>query len=133
MVLHRPDKSEPVPTKVTAWAKKTPYWSLMSSLMYLSVASHPDISYAIGQLASFLDCYRLEHWEAATHVLHYLKGTCTHVLMLGSKGPLALINYSNSDYANCPDTSQSIGSYCFSLGSGMISWSSKKQPTIVDS
>ena len=131
--LKKPDKNEPVPTEVADWIEKTPYRSLVGSLMYLSVATRPDISYAVGRLSSFLDCYRLEHWEAAIRVLRYLKGTRSYALTLGGTGPLTLLGYSDSDYANCPDTSRSIGGYCFSLGSGMISWSSRKQSTVADS
>jgi hypothetical protein len=131
--LRRPDKSAPVPAEIAEWADKTPYRSLVGSLMYLSVATRPDISYAVGQLSSFLDCYRPEHWEAAIRVLRYLKGTRTYALTLGGKSPLALSGYSDFDYANCVDTSRSIGGYCFTLGSGMISWSLKKQPTVADS
>ena len=43
------------------------------------------------------------------------------------------MGHSDSDYANCVVTSRSIGGYCFSLGSGAISWSSKKQTTVADS
>ena len=53
--------------------------------------------------------------------------------MLGGNNPINLIGYSDSDYANCVSTSWSIGGYCFSLGSGMISWSSRKQRTVADS
>jgi hypothetical protein len=98
--------------------------------MYIAIGTRPDIAYAVGCLASFLDCYRPEHWEAAIRVLHYLKGICTLALKLGSSNPLRLVSYSDSDYANCPDTSHSIGGYCFSLGSGMISWGSRKQHTV---
>ena len=101
--------------------------------MYISFATHPDISYAIGCLSSFLDCYRLDHWNAAVHVVQYLKGTCTHALSLGGKNLISLAGHSDSDYANCVDTSHSIRGYCFSLGSGVISWSSKKQATVADS
>jgi len=45
----------------------------------------------------------------------------------------ALTGFSDSDYANCPDTSCSIAGYCFNLGSGAISWCSKKQDNPVDS
>jgi hypothetical protein len=101
--------------------------------MWLAVATRPDIAYAVGRLSSFVDCYRPEHWEAAIRVLRYLKGTRTHALTLGGTGSLTLTGYSDSDYANCIDTSHSIGGYCFALGSGMVSWSSKKQPTVADS
>jgi hypothetical protein len=131
--LRRPDKTVPTPSEITDWADRTPYRSLVGSLMYISVAMCPDISYAVSRLSSFLDCYRPEHWEAAIRIICYLKGTRTHVLTLGGKNPLALKGYSDLDYANCIDTSRSIGGYCFTLGSGMVSWSSRKQPTVTDS
>ena len=131
--LRRPDKSNPVAPDVAAWAAKTPYQSLIGCLMYIVVGTRPDIAYAIGRLASFLDCYGLEHWEAAIHVVRYLKGTHTLCLTLGGSDSLQLTGYSDSDYANCVDTSRSIGGYCFSLGQGTISWSSKKQCTVADS
>jgi hypothetical protein len=36
----------------------------------------------------------------------------------------------DSDWANDPDWHRSISGYLFSLGGGMISWSSKKQQTV---
>jgi hypothetical protein len=57
-------------------------------------------------------------------------------LELGGSTPvLALIRYCDSDYANDPGAEgrRSVAGYCFSLGSGMVSWSSKKQKTIADS
>ena len=65
--------------------------------------------------------------------MRYLKGTRTHTLTLGSDKPLTLSGYSDSDYANCVDTSRSIGGYCFTLGAGAISWGSRKQTTVADS
>jgi hypothetical protein len=131
--LRRPDKSNPVAPDVAAWAAKTPYRSLVGCLMYIAVGTRPDIAYAVGRLASFLDCYSPEHWEAAIRVVRYLKGTRTLCLTLGGSDSLQLTGYSDSDYANCVDTSRSIGGYCFSLGRGTISWSSKKQRTVADS
>ena len=130
--LRCPAKSTLMPEH-TAWARQTPYWSLVGSLMYLAVGTCPDISYTIGCLSSFLDCYTPEHWEAGIRVIRYLKGTHTLGLSLGGHNPINLIGYSDSDYANCPDTSHSIGGYCFTIGSGMVSWGSRKQHVIADS
>ena len=111
----------------------TPYHALVGSLNYIAVATRPDIAFAVGRLAAFLNCYRPEHWSAGIRVLCYLKGTRSLCLTLGSANSIRLIGYSDSDYANCIDTSRSIGGYCVSLGSGAISWSSKRQHVIADS
>jgi len=52
-----------------------PYISVVGSLMYLAVTTHPDIAYAAGVLSRFNSNPGLAHWQAAKHVLHYLKGT----------------------------------------------------------
>ena len=130
--LRRPDKSELTPS-IETWQSRTPYRSLVGSLMYICRGSRPDIAYAVSCLASFLDCYRPEHWQAAICVLRYLKGTRSLSLRLGGVDTSRLHGYSDSDYANCPDDSRSVGGHCFSLGSGMISWSSKKQRLVADS
>lgn len=131
--LQRPDRSAPTPPEIAAWAAKTPYRELIGSLNYVAVATRPDIAYAVGRLASFLDCYQPDHWSAAIRVLRYLKGTRTIGLVLGGANPLSLLGFSDADYANCKDTSRSISGHCFSLGSGMVSWTSRKQRVVADS
>jgi hypothetical protein len=123
--LQRPDKASPVPPEISEWAEGTPYRELVGSLNYIAVATRPKIAYAVGCLASFLDCYCPDHWSAAIRVLQYLKGTHDLQLVLGGQSSLSLVGHS--------DTSRSITGYCFSLGSGMVSWSSKKQDIMADS
>lgn len=71
--LRQPDKSAPTPLDVIEWADQTPYHSLVSSLMYLTVVTQPDISYTVSCLFSSFDCFRPEHWQAMIWVLCYLK------------------------------------------------------------
>jgi len=133
LLVRCPDKSIPVDPKVATWVDTTPYRELVGSLNYIAVATRPDISFAVGHLASVLDCYQPEHWSAALRVLRYLKGTHTLQLVLGGLTDNTLAGFSDSDLANCPDTSCSIAAYCFGLGSGMISWCSKKCDNPTDS
>jgi len=58
--LCRPNKTDPVPPEIAAWVERTPYRSLVGSLMYIAIGTRPDIAYAVGRLASFLNCYRPE-------------------------------------------------------------------------
>jgi len=113
-----------------------PYCSLVGSLMYIAAGTQPDIMFAVSKLARLLNCYREVHWQAAICIVRYLKGTRKMTLRLGaSTTTLALVGYSDSDYTNDPgpDGCKSIGGYCFSLGSSMVSWTSKKQCTVADS
>jgi len=131
--LRRPDKSQPIDGELAAWLKRTPYRSLVGTLMYVAVGTRPDIAYAVGRLASYLDDFRPEHWEAALRVVRYLKGTRNLSLVLGGINGIQLSGFSDSDYANCMDTSRSISGYCFNLGLGVVSWCSRKQRIVADS
>ena len=56
-----PDKTIPVSEPIASWSQRTPYRSLVGTLNYLMVATHLDIAFAVGRLATVLDCYRHEH------------------------------------------------------------------------
>ena len=131
--LHHPDKTIPTPPEVVAWQAHTPYHALVGALNYVTIGTRPDIAFAIGRLSSFIDCYTPEHWSAAVRIIRYLKGTRTLGLTLGGKNLIHLVGYSDSNYANCAETSHSVSGYCFNLGSGAISWMSKKQRVVADS
>lgn len=72
--------------------------------MYLAVGTRPDISFAVSKLCQFLDCYCRDHWLAAVRVVRYLKGTRNLSLVLGGLDAIDLIAFSDSSFADCPDT-----------------------------
>jgi hypothetical protein len=76
---------------------KLPYRSLIGSLLYLAICTHPDISYAVQQLSQFLDCFSFVHWNAAVRVVRYLKGTRKLQLCLGGLKAVQLVGYCDSD------------------------------------
>ena len=55
-----------------AQMKKVPYREAVGSLMYATVATHPDITFAISTLSQFLENPGFVHWEAVKRVLRYL-------------------------------------------------------------
>src|SRR5882762_70887 len=111
----------------------TPYRRLVGLLIYLAIATRPDIALAIQKLSQFMTSYRVIHWNAAKCVLRYLNGTRRLQLHLGGTQPVRLTAFSDANHACCPDSGKSIGAYCFSLGSGIISWASCKQKTVAQS
>jgi len=130
--LRRPNPSE-MTTHDKAELAKFPYRSLVGCLLYLSIASRPDITYAVQQLSQFLDSYSYAHWNAAIRIVRYLKGTRELKLVLGGTNPIGLVGFTDSDWANCLDTRRSVGGYAFTLGSGVISWTTRKQKTVASS
>jgi len=111
----------------------TPYRRLVGLLMYLAIATRPDIALAVQKLSQFMTSYRAIHWNAAKRVLRYLNGTRRLQLRLGGTQPVRLTAFSDASHACCPDSRKSIGAYCFSLGSGVVSWASRKQKTVAQS
>ena len=63
--------------------------------------------------------------------MRYVKSTVDYGLFYVRDKPLTLIGYTDADWAaGCPIDRRSTSGYAFGFGSGMISWSSKKQPTV---
>ena len=57
MQIVRPDKSVPISSGLASWIQRTPYRSLVSTLNYLAIATCPDVAFAVGRLATVLNCY----------------------------------------------------------------------------
>ena len=63
-------------------------------------------------------------------ILRYIKGTIDTGLNFTSHSTLDLCAFSDADWAGCPTTRRSTIGYCTFLGSNLISWCAKKQPTV---
>ena len=102
------------------------YRRLVGSLVYLTVTC-PDISYAVHQVSQYRSAPLLTHYVAVLRILRYLKGTIFHGLFYFTQSPLILRAFFDADWARDPTDRRSTTSYCFLLGSSLISWRSKKQ------
>jgi len=93
----------PAPDEERDKMKRIPYLAGVGSLMYASIATHPDIMFAMNKLSQFNSNPGLAHWTVLQHVLCYLKQTKHYTLTLGGVTRPSLIGYTNSDYAGGMD------------------------------
>ena len=107
----------------------TMHRQMVGSLNYLTT-TRPDIAYSVSVLSQFMAKPQESHWNAAKTVLRYLKGTLDFGIKYTDASVVELTGYSDSDWAGNPDDRRSTTGYAFSIGSGVVSWSSKKQPTV---
>jgi hypothetical protein len=112
--------------------RSIPYLQAVGSLMYLAVATRPDISYAVGVLARFSKNPGMAHWKAVKHLFRYLKGTLDYKLTYSpTPNPSELFTtYTDADHAGNPDNGRSTSGYIVKMGTGAISWQSKLQSIV---
>jgi hypothetical protein len=106
--------------------KQYPYRALIGSLLYLSVCTRPDISFAVGVLARFCENPGLPHWHAAKRVLRYLKGTEDAGIIYG-RSTHNVFGYSDADFGGELDKRRSTSAYAFLMHGGVVAWRSKLQ------
>eukprot|EP00253_Pinus_taeda_P023523 PITA_23523 len=107
----------------------TLYRQLVGKLLYLT-HTRPDLSFAVGLVARFMQNPRESHWKAAKRILRYVRGTVQFGIHYSAKAAPLLVGFTDSDWAGDPDDRKSTAGYVFTLGSGPITWACKKQAAI---
>ena len=102
---------------------------MIGSLMYLT-NMRPDICFVANTLNQFLEDLRQVHLVAAKHILRYLKGTIDYGLKYKADQNINLKGYVDSDWAGSAIDRKRTSGCCFSMGSGVISWFSRKQSCV---
>jgi hypothetical protein len=131
------------------------YCSIVGSLLYLSVNTRPDISYAVGVLSRFMNAPTEQHLKAAKHVLRYLSKYPTLGLfydVTSGINPLSISKaleqpmpfkssiagfhfrvYVDADFAGDTDTRKSTSGMFIAWGVHPIMWGSKLQSIVTTS
>ena len=107
----------------------TMYHQMIGSLMYLT-NTRPDICFVVNTLNQFLTDLRQVPLIAAKHILKYLKGTVDYGLKYDVNQKINLEGYVDSNWAGSAIDRKSTSGYYFSMGSGVISWFSRKQSCV---
>ena len=112
--------------------ESTLYRQIVGALIYVMVATRPDISFIVTKLSQYMSCPLHSHMTMAKHVLRYLRGTIDEKLCFPkSIESIEVKGFCDADWGNDNDR-KSITGYCFKINESgpMISWKSRKQPTV---
>lgn len=105
------------------------YQSAVGSLMYAMLGTRPDLAYAVSVVSRYSSNPNDKHQKAVKRIFRYLNGTVD--LTLTYRGDLMPLNgYTDADWAGDRDTRRSTSGFTFNIGSGALSWQSKRQPTV---
>jgi hypothetical protein len=109
-----------------------PYVSAVGVLMYLAIATRPDIAHAVGVPCRFMSKLGPAHWKAAKHLFRYLRGSMDYRLTYApDPSPSQLFTtYSDADHGGNPDNGCSTSAYVVKMGTGAISWMSRLQSIV---
>jgi hypothetical protein len=106
------------------------YHTIIRSLLYLC-ASRPDIMLSVCMCARFQFAPKDCHLRAIKRIMRYLVLTQNLGLWYRWGSHFKLIGYSDADYAGYKVDRKSTPGTCQFLGQSIVSWSSKKQNSIV--
>lgn len=70
------------------------------------------------------------HYGAAKRILRYVAGTAGYGIWYSRGRNVCLKGYTDSDWASSIDDRKSVSANVFSIGGGVVTWSSKKQPIV---
>ncbi|XP_048127806.1 secreted RxLR effector protein 161-like [Rhodamnia argentea] len=107
----------------------TLYKQIVGSIMYLT-GTRPDIMHDVSLISRYMEHPTELHMQAAKRIFRYLQGTKSFGLFHKEGAMPDLFGFTDSDYAGDVDDIKSTFGYVFMLGSGAVSWSSKKQSIV---
>ena len=113
----------------TPFIDATSYRQLVGSLNYLTL-TRPDIAYSVGLVSRFMSKPQQTHLKVARRILRYIKGTLNLGLFYDANSNFTLQGFTDSDLGGDPNDGKSTCGYCFFVGSGAISWKSKKDTSV---
>jgi hypothetical protein len=108
--------------------RNVPYCLALGATWYTATISRLDISYVLSTLSQFAENPGEIHWRTLQHIIVYLKMMRDLWLIIGGN-PDGINRFTDSDWVSQPHC-YSISGYIFRVGSGAVTWSSKKQSII---
>jgi hypothetical protein len=110
------------------------FQAAIGSLLYLAMATRPDIAYSTILLARYASNPNIEHINAVNNVFKYLSKTKDLGIIYTKEDNISYLSgYCDADYAGDIASAKSTNGYIFYLAKGPIMWKSKLQNIIAQS
>ncbi|OAE23571.1 hypothetical protein AXG93_4316s1020 [Marchantia polymorpha subsp. ruderalis] len=129
VATHMAEKTHLLSDMRTPPADSVLYQTMVRNLIFL-IHTRSDIAYVVCIVSRFMAAPLEIHARAVKHSYRYLKGTTNLALNYRRGEKDDLLGYTDSDWARDAYDRISTTKYLFLLGSTLITWNSKKQPTI---
>ncbi|XP_042482199.1 uncharacterized mitochondrial protein AtMg00810-like [Macadamia integrifolia] len=98
----------------------TPYWSIVGALYYATLM-RPDIAFYVNCACQHMHEPTEEHWALVKRILHYMKHTRFHGLLLERSPNVTLQAFSDADWVGSSLDRHSTGDFAIFLGPNLIS------------
>lgn len=129
-LLHKSNmlQAKPYSSPVTASAKlsKDDGDPLTDAILYRSLVG----ALQYNQVCQLMHKLRQSHLIAAKRILLYIKATPGFGLRLVKTRNEHLYGFFDVDWAGCPNDKRSTTGLCIYFGPNLLTWASKKQPTV---
>lgn len=106
------------------------YQSVVGSLLYLSMRTRPDITFAVSLAARFCSKPTSQHMTAVKRILRYLRGTTHYGLLFKRSSNKEIIGYCDADWGGDAVNCKSTSGYMFQIGGTAVTWQSRKQSCV---
>ena len=73
---------------------------------------------------------RRVHLTVAKNILRYIRGAVEYGLVYERRGSVQLADFTDADWAGCVEDRKSTLGCCLRIGSGVVSWFSRKHKLV---
>ena len=110
------------------------YQAMIGSLNYLSQTCRPDIAHAVNSVSRHTSNPSPSHLVAVKRILSYLSGTIDvglkYVKPVTTENNITITAYTDADWGGDHVDRRSTTGYVILVNNCLVSWATKKQPTI---
>ena len=132
-ILPLPSGFQPVPAtdEEFASARDLDFPAIAGAVQYAATITRPDLAYAANVLCRYMSKWSNTHYQAAKHLLRYIKGTVDLCLLWDDVAcHRTVLGYADADWGGCVTTRRSTTGYVFKTFGGASAWHSRRQPTV---